>query len=267
MAKHRNRPAIGFPAPLLGERSQRLEVLGRGDGWVALAKPAGVGVRAHPWDAGVPNLDEGLNVQLAAGKPELAEYAADLFGSVYYVEPESSGAALFATTRASLDCLRNACGSAEMGFRFCFVSRLVSGDEVGLVRASDAPLLEHDWKLKMIPSTAKGKRAATEFRCLRVSRLGWALWEARTRYPRMHQIRAHAALVGVPVLGDVLYGGAEVPTLADLMPKKRGPGLAATVFDGLALHLWGVEMPSGGEVEAPFLRNFEVLLKRLGLNA
>lgn len=52
-----------------------------------------------------------------------------------------------------------------------------------------------------------GERAETEFRRLEVGD-GWTAWEARPRTGRTHQIRVQAAAVGLPVLGDPLYGGA-----------------------------------------------------------
>lgn len=52
--------------------------------------------------------------------------------------------------------------------------------------------------------------AETRFR-----RLAPYLFEARMRTGVMHQIRAHAAEVGIPILGDRLYGGG---TLADDQP-------------------------------------------------
>ena len=64
-------------------------------------------------------------------------------------------------------------------------------------------------KRKMIaqrtPTTAKRGRwveAITHFR-----RVGAGLWEVRIPTGVMHQIRAHAQLVGLPLRGDTLYGG------------------------------------------------------------
>ncbi len=48
----------------------------------------------------------------------------------------------------------------------------------------------------------------------RIVPLGGDWFEAEIRTGVMHQVRAHAAFAGVPLLGDVLYGGGEgVPTL------------------------------------------------------
>ncbi|MCS6837218.1 MAG: class I SAM-dependent methyltransferase [Bdellovibrionaceae bacterium] len=39
------------------------------------------------------------------------------------------------------------------------------------------------------------------------------LWEAQPLTGKTHQIRLHAAHLGIPILGDVLYGGSSFPTL------------------------------------------------------
>lgn len=254
--------AIGFPPPLLGDQPFRLAVLAESANWVALDKPAGIGVREHPWDENCQNLDSALNAQLKTAKPELLKRDAELFGSVYHFDAAISGVSIFAMKRDALAEFRNDYGSEHLSFRFVFVSR--TGDQDAVITA-DAPLLQHNTKLKMIPSSAKGKKAQTTFQRLGTSASGWSLWEATTNFIRPHQIRAHAAVHGIPVMGDELYDGAPVPTLRDLMPKKRGPGMQAAAFDGIPLHLASVTLPNGVEVEAPLPKPFEVLLRRLGL--
>lgn len=265
--------AVGFPPPLLGEKPLRLPVAGFADDWLALSKPARVGVRAHPWDRGGVDLDHALNSQLKSGKAELTATGASLFGSVYYLEPEVSGVALFAKSRPSLEILRNAYGSEQLHFRFLFVggnrSELSEGGDPTI--SCDAPLLPHRTKNKMVPSTAKGKKARTRFRLLSDSQNGFALWEATAAYYRWHQVRAHASVLGIPILGDLLYGGAVAPTLGQIMPKKRGPGLATPLFSGPALHLAEVRLPASrenaaGGILSPMPKAFRVLLKRLQLS-
>ena len=265
---NKQRKAIGFPPTLLGEAAIRLPVLEETADWIALNKSTGIAVRAHPWDL-ASDLDRALNRQLKAGKPELLATQAELFASIYYFEPEASGVALFAKNRTSLSDLRNAYGSNLMRFRFFFIAAS-KGEATENDLFSDAPLLEHRTKNKMIPSTAKGKKAQTYFKRLSSSFAGWDLWEATTSYCRLHQIRTHASLLGIPVMGDVSYGGPASPSLGELMPKKRGPGLSAPVFSGLALHLQEVTLPNAGDKDAVAVladppKDFRVLMQRMGL--
>jgi 23S rRNA-/tRNA-specific pseudouridylate synthase len=264
--KSKNRKAIGFPPPLLGELPLRLDVLAETADWLALEKPEGVGTRAHPWDE-TPDLDAALNLQLEAGKPELERTGAKLFGSVYYLDPELSGVALFAKSRAALADLRNRFGSGECRFTFRFVA--ASSDEVAAEFQADAPLLPHRVKPKMIPSTAKGKKCRTQFARLSESESGWTLWEAKTDFFRPHQVRAHAATHGIPAMGDALYDGPPAPTVRQLQPRARRSDLDSVVFHGLAAHLTRLEFPGDGdglEVESALPKSFALLLKRLGLD-
>ncbi|MFU8848247.1 MAG: hypothetical protein ACNA77_05965 [Opitutales bacterium] len=255
--------AIGFPPPLLGATPLRLSVLAETEDWLALDKPAAVATRAHPWSEAA-DLDSALNVQLEAGKPELVRTGASLFGSVYALEPEISGVTLFAKHREALAALRNRFGSAECRFTFMFVA--ARHPEAPAEFQADAPLLPHRVKPKMIPSSAKGKKALTTFTRLADSELGWTLWEAQTDFFRMHQLRAHAAVHGIPALGDELYGGPPAPTVRQLQPRARRTDLNAVVFSGMAIHLSRVRLSPAEDapmIESALPKHFKLLLKRL----
>lgn len=72
----------------------------------------------------------------------------------------------------------------------------------------DQPLAKHTkgraWK--MAPDKA-GEEAVTEYRVLGDNG-AMALVEFHPRTGRTHQIRAHAAALGHPIVGDAVYGGA-----------------------------------------------------------
>lgn len=264
--KSNKKNAVGFPPPLLGEAPYRLPVLGETADWLALDKPAGIGVRAYPWDA-EPDLDAALNTQLRAGKPELVRREATLFGSVYYLDPVISGVAVFAKNRDALADLRNRFGSGDCRFRFQFVSAAQPTGSAAEMRA-DAPLLTHNVKPKMIPSTAKGKKSFTDFKRIAESPKGWALWEASVDFFRPHHVRAHAAVMEIPVMGDELYGGAEAPTQRDLHPKKQRAGLNFPSFHGVALHLAEVQLVPGDPEMTIYCepsKHLRLLLRRMGL--
>jgi 23S rRNA-/tRNA-specific pseudouridylate synthase len=271
MSQTRKQNSIGFPPGMLGDKPFRMPVVGETDGWIAVEKPTGVGMREYPWDAGVPDMDAALNKQLQAGKPELVKRGATLFGSAYYLDPAISGVALFAKNRDSLSDLRNLVGSAELQYRFLFVTKARAAGGTHQVVA-DAPLLPHNTKPKMIPSTAKGKKARTEFRLLSEASTGWALWEATAEFIRPHQVRAHAAIHELSILGDELYDGPEAPLLSELLPNKRTSGIRFPVLDGIALHLREVILPASGEAGAASIalraelpRHLRVMLQRMQL--
>jgi 23S rRNA-/tRNA-specific pseudouridylate synthase len=270
MSQARKQNSIGFPPGMLADAPFRMPVIGESDGWIAVEKPAGVGMREHPWDAGVPDMDAALNKQLQAEKPELVRRGATLFGSAYYLDPAISGVALFAKNRDSLTELKNLVGSAELRYRFFFVTKARAAGGAKEVVAN-APLLPHNTKPKMIPSSAKGKKSTTEFKLLSESHLGWALWEATTSFLRPHQVRVHAAVQELPVMGDVLYAGPEAPLLSELLPNKRTSGIKFPVLDGLALHLGEVILPASSEaaaavsLRAELPRHFRVMLQRMQL--
>jgi 23S rRNA-/tRNA-specific pseudouridylate synthase len=92
------------------------------------------------------------------------------------------------------------------------------------------------------------KRAVTQYRV--VARAGGAmllLLEPETG--RMHQRRAHAALHGVPLYGDRLYGGP--PTASDDMGR-------VSPVDGIALHALRVALPSATATAPPPARMIDL---------
>lgn len=264
--KANKKNALGFPPPLLGEQPLRMPVLAEQASWIALEKPAGIGTRAYPWDS-EPDMDAALNTQLQAGKPELLRCGSEIFASVYYLDPVVSGIAVFAKNRESSAELRNRFGSGESRFRFQFVTTARGPDFPAELHA-DAPLLPHNVKPKMIPSSAKGKKAFTDFRRIAESPQGWALWEASVGFFRPHQIRAHAAVLEIPILGDQLYGGLAAPTQGDLQPKKQRSRLHLPVFHGVALHLASVQLIPGDTeslIESEPPKHLRLLYRRMGL--
>ncbi len=261
--------SLGFAPPLLGSQPMRLPIIAEGQGWFALAKPAEIGVRPHPWDPTVPNLDSALNLQLSAQKRELTELGCELIASVYYLDPPISGVALFAKTREGMAIWRNAFGSNQMSFRFVFATRGDGGNREARQSICDVPLRAVEHKGIMAASARKGKKTKTLFRRLAVGRDGWSLWEGVSEYLRPHQVRAHAALVGLPVGGDKLYGGEDIPVFsraARLGSVEDAPAQAA--YSGPAIHLMNLQYgvaDARQTVRAPLPTPLAGWMRRLGL--
>ncbi len=255
--------ALGFPPPFLGPEPFRLPILACANDWVALGKPAGVAMREHPWSLDFPNLDHALNEQLKNGKPELLRLEATCFGSIHALDPECSGVALFGLNRPAIASLREQYGDGRLETRIHFLAREDGGAKTRLM---DAPLLPHNTKPKMIPSTAKGKKCSTYF--TRLATAGaWSFWEARAGFSRPHQVRAHAALAGLPIMGDSLYAGPPSPSPNELgLERRRNTAATKPLFHGLAAHLHTLQVAQDQPpITAPRPRRLDTCLRRLGL--
>ena len=108
---------------------------------------------------------------------------------------------------------------------------------------------------------AKGKPARTELKVLQRYR-GYTLLEARPRTGRTHQIRAHLRAVGLPLVGDALYGGPPGLYPSDLTPGSRRAEAEQPLIARPALHALAISFlhPGNGErlcIEAPYPQDFE----------
>lgn len=259
--------AIGFPEGLLSEASLRIQLLADTPDFIALNKPANISLRQHPWDDNVPNLDSALNYQLKEEKPEILALCAQSFGSIYFFEKAISGIALFSKHKEALAFLRNAFGSGLMEFQFQFIAQAEEGIEQSMI--DETPLIPHRYKYKMVPSTAKGKRARTEFTCLKRGHDSWSLWQAKINYLRPHQLRIHASLSGLKLLNDDLYRGVEAPTYAAVGKRKKEGDADTKIFSDLALTLNSVQFSSESSESVSLVaeppKAFKATLNYLGL--
>ena len=259
--------AIGFREGLLSDKPLRMDVLANDNDFIALNKPTNISLRQHPWDENSPNLDTALNYQLKQGKPEILALGAESFGSIYFYEKAISGIALFSKHKAALTFLRNGFGSGLMEFQFQFIARTGKGIEEHIV--NETPLIQHRYKFKMVPSTARGKRSRTEFTCLKRGADSWGLWQAKCNYFRPHQLRIHASLSGFQLMNDDLYRGVNAPTLALLGKHKKAGDKGTKIFKDLALTLntvhFALESSKSIHLFTEPPKAFKAALKHLGL--
>ena len=171
---------------------------------VAVDKPAGV--PSHPLQPG----ERGTAVNaLVARHPECVDASADPRegGLVHRLDTLTSGALLAARTAEAWRALREAFSGRQVDKRYLAVVTGPVADEGEI----DLPLRHRGDHVE--PAMAGGGREAlTDFRVL--SRAADAsLLEVRIHTGVLHQIRAHLAAIGAPVLGDTDYGGRPLPGL------------------------------------------------------
>lgn len=249
--------SIGFPAPLLGAVSVRLPVLCAGTGCVVLEKPAGL-----DWE----KICAAFTAQLSSGKPEIVSLGITRAAAAWPLETEIAGAGILAERGEIYEAWRNAFGSAliEFAYEFFATENNVPADAF----TCTLPVAKHDEKPLALISHATGKKSETRFR--RLARHGrWSRWEARTNYPRFHQVRLHAAEAGLSIAGEKLYAAGETLTLAQFKPRGRlNKGEDRPLHDGICLRMSEADCTRAGiagfgKIAVPVPEKWNALQKRL----
>jgi 23S rRNA pseudouridine1911/1915/1917 synthase len=192
----------------------RLPVLFEERGVVAIDKPAGM--------PSAPTRRAAAGTALAALAAQRPQATAGGLWPVHRLDAATSGVLLFATTRA-------AAAAVSAAFRARRVRKTYLALVAG-VPAAAAGVIEQ-------ALAARAGRACVD-PCGRPARTGWRVAERRGERTllavepetgRLHQIRAHLAAIGHPIVGDRLYGGP---------PAER-----------LMLHAWSITVPlADGEI-------------------
>jgi len=176
-------------------------------------------------------------------------------GIVHRIDKNTSGLLVVTKNDAALESLAAQFAAHAITRRYMAIVLGGFSEEEGTV---DAPLgRDPKNRLKQAVLKEGGKNAITHWRVLeRLSgRHGvYTLLELKLETGRTHQIRAHMAHMGHPVLGDDLYGAA------------KGPA----AHEGQYLHAFelGFDHPSSGECllfESPLPPYFSSMLDKLRL--
>ena len=146
---------------------------------------------------------------------------------------------------------------------------LVNGDPPWAERIVDLALRrDGDRRHRTVIDPRHGKPSVTYVRVLQ--RFGrYALLEATPKTGRTHQIRAHLAALGLPIVADALYRGGDRLCLSDIAPDSRAIGdLPRPLIERVALHALSLEVahPSTTQTlqfKAPYPADFASTLCQL----
>ncbi len=199
-------------------------------------KPTGLSVLPDGWDASAPYLRRILEAE---------------FGRVWVVhrlDKVTSGVLLFARTA---EAHRHLNAQFERRAVEKTYHAIVEGVPPWESHVSRQPLRANVGRRhRTVVDFKGGKAAQTRWKVLK-RYPAWSLLEAKPLTGRTHQVRAHAAALGHPILGDVLYGAAP----GDLIARP-------------ALHAYSLTVthPQSGErltFIAPYPEDFVAVLDRL----
>jgi len=263
---------IGFPAGTVAEEPLRMDVLDARFGrFAAISKPADVLFDSY---LGAPKARSVmLAMRAQSGKGEFERLGVSSPFAINQIDYEYSGAALFAHDRELATAMRNAMWSGFFEFEFLLLSRACRKDATQF--HANLPVLMHEERPVWIVSHRFGKKAATDF-SLVASGGDYQLWRATAKTVRPHQIRLHAAEMGLDIVGEWIYSKTPYIFLSKLKSGEYKLGkneLEKALYPHLAVHLSSIKFdgesfgaPEMGKVEiaAPLPKQFAVMLKKIG---
>lgn len=144
------------------------------------------------------------------------EYLADRTGERLYVvhrlDRDTTGCVCFAKSAEDAEIMRRIFAEREASKRYLFLTDHLSvkvADEAVVESFIERRGSEH---VSEPPTADRPANARTVLRRIAMSH-GLALWEALPETGKAHQIRLHAASLGMPILGDLAHGGSQFPQL------------------------------------------------------
>jgi 23S rRNA pseudouridine1911/1915/1917 synthase len=170
-------------------------------------KPAGLVVHPSAGHASGTLVNALLGRAAARGEPLGSIAGVGRPGIVHRLDKDTSGLLLVAKTDAAQASLMRQFGERSIEKQYL---ALVRGDAPAPQGRIEAPVGRDPRDRQRMAVVAGGREAVTEYRALG-SRGGYTLLRLSPRTGRTHQIRAHLAYLGLPIAGDLRYGGGIGP--------------------------------------------------------
>ncbi|MEE2645225.1 MAG: RluA family pseudouridine synthase [Myxococcota bacterium] len=196
------------------------KIIHKEEGFLIVEKPAGLSTQP-----GIGHLqDTLLNGLFHSIGPALQQLGKKRdFGLLHRLDAATSGLLIVGLQRESYDLLRDAFVAREIEKGYLALLNGAPPRVEGIIDGAIEECRREGRKVALVhstPSAPRAKAARTRYRVLARSETA-SLVACRLETGRLHQIRAHFASLGAPVIGDFDYGGAR-PLNNELRAIRRG---------------------------------------------
>ena len=195
------------PDPTLEPEAIPLSVAYEDDAMLIVDKPAGLVVHPSAGHTSGTLVHALLGRSRDRGEPLGSIAGVGRPGIVHRLDKETSGLLVVAKTDAAQASLMRQFGDRSIEKEYV---ALVRGEAPAARGRIEAPVGRDPRDRQRMAVVAGGREAVTEYEALG-SAAGYALLALRPRTGRTHQLRAHLAYLGLPIAGDLRYGGGPGP--------------------------------------------------------